>query len=65
MLRIGKSRVLLELVINAFQRGETPEGIVQSYDTLSLPDLWQETKILKHGDTVMRFLRKRDSGVLE
>jgi len=34
-------------------------------DTLSLPDLWQETKILKHGDTVMRFLRKRDSGVLE
>ena len=40
MLRVGKSRVLLELVIHAFQRGETPEGIVQSYNTLSLPDVY-------------------------
>src|ERR1700675_4896672 len=40
VFRVGKSRVLLELVIRAFQRGETPEGIVQSYDTLSLPDVY-------------------------
>jgi uncharacterized protein (DUF433 family) len=40
VLRVGKSRVLLELVIRAFQRGETPEGIVQSYDTLNLPDVY-------------------------
>jgi len=40
VLRVGKSRVLLELVIHAFQRGDTPEGIVQSYDTLSLPDVY-------------------------
>jgi uncharacterized protein (DUF433 family) len=40
VLRVGKSRVLLELVIHAFQRGETPEGIVQSYTTLSLPDVY-------------------------
>ncbi len=33
VLRVGKSRVLLALVIHAFQRGETPEGIAQSYDT--------------------------------
>ena len=26
-------------------------------DTLSLPAIWQEQKILKHGDSVMRFLR--------
>jgi hypothetical protein len=25
-------------------------------DTLSLPELWQEKKLLKHGDSVMRFL---------
>ena len=25
-------------------------------DTLSLPDLWQERKLLKHGDSIMRFL---------
>jgi len=26
-------------------------------DTLELPEVWQETKKLKHGDTVMRFLQ--------
>ena len=26
-------------------------------DTLSLPDSWQEKKMLRHGDSVMRFLR--------
>ena len=25
-------------------------------DTLSLPDFWQEQKVLKHGDSMMRFL---------
>ena len=39
-IRIGNSRVLLELVIRAFQNGETPESIVQSYDTLSLVDVY-------------------------
>jgi 16S rRNA (guanine966-N2)-methyltransferase len=27
-------------------------------DTLSLPPAWEETKLLKHGDTIMRFLRR-------
>ena len=27
-------------------------------DTLSLPAMWEETKVLKHGDTIMRFLRR-------
>jgi uncharacterized protein (DUF433 family) len=40
VFRVGKSRVLLELVIRAFQRGETPEGIVRSYSTLRLPDVY-------------------------
>jgi uncharacterized protein (DUF433 family) len=40
VLRVGKSRVLLELVIRAFQRGQTPEGIVRSYDTLGLSDVY-------------------------
>ena len=26
VFRVGKSRVLLELVLRAFQRGESPEG---------------------------------------
>jgi len=33
-------------------------------DTLELPRVWQEIKMLKHGDTVMRFLGRRGAGVL-
>ncbi|HWG42470.1 MAG TPA: hypothetical protein VN688_06750 [Gemmataceae bacterium] len=36
-VRVGDSRVLLELVIRAFQDGATPELIVQRYSTLTLP----------------------------
>jgi hypothetical protein len=40
VFRVGNSRVLLELVIWAFKRGETPEGIVRSYRTLHLADVY-------------------------
>jgi len=61
VLRVGKSRVLLELVIRAFQRGQTPESIVQSFDTLRLPDVYAVVsyylanpapfdEYLRHGD---------------
>ncbi len=40
VLRVGESRVLLELVLHAFKAGATPEAIVQSYDTLSLADVY-------------------------
>jgi uncharacterized protein (DUF433 family) len=40
VFRVGNSRVLLELVINAFKRGETPEGIVRSFRSLRLADVY-------------------------
>jgi hypothetical protein len=40
VFRVGKSRVLLELVLHAFKAGATPEAIVQSYDTLNLADVY-------------------------
>jgi hypothetical protein len=40
VFRVGESRVLLELVLRAFQAGATPEAIVQSYDTLNLADVY-------------------------
>ena len=30
-------------------------------DTLTIPDTWQETKLLKHGDSMMRFLKRSTS----
>jgi uncharacterized protein (DUF433 family) len=38
--RVGDSRVLLDLVLRAFQRGETPESIVRFYRTLRLADVY-------------------------
>ena len=38
--RVGDTRVLLDLVIHAFNVGRTPEEIVQSYDTLNLEEVY-------------------------
>jgi uncharacterized protein (DUF433 family) len=40
VLRVGKSRVLLELVVHAYLHGESPEAIAEMYDTLDLPDIF-------------------------
>ena len=39
-IRVGQTRVLLELVVHAFQDGATPEAIVQGYPTLSLAEVY-------------------------
>src|SRR4029079_8807116 len=62
VFRVGNSRVLLELVIRAFQRGETPEGIVQSYDTLSLSDVYAVVGYyLANPGPIDEYLRQRDA----
>ena len=37
--RVGGTRVTLDLVVRAFNRGATAEEIVQKYDSLRLPDV--------------------------
>ncbi len=39
-IRVGSTRVLLELLIHAFNQGETAEGIVDSYASLDLADVY-------------------------
>ena len=39
-IRVGKTRVLLDLVIYAFQEGESAEGIVDRYSSLNLADVY-------------------------
>ena len=40
VLRVGESRVLLELVLRAFQRGESPEEIADAFPTVSLAEVY-------------------------
>lgn len=39
-IRVNGTRILLELVIHAYLRGETVEEIVDSYPTLKLADVY-------------------------
>jgi uncharacterized protein (DUF433 family) len=61
VLRVGKSRVLLELVIGAFKRGATPEGIVRSYRTLNLADVYAViSRYLANPEPFEDYLRQCD-----
>jgi uncharacterized protein (DUF433 family) len=60
-LRVGKSRVLLELVLRAFQDGATPETIVQRYSTLALADVYAVIAYyLRHRSEVEAYLARRE-----
>lgn len=60
-LRVGDSRVLLELVIRSFQDGATPEAIVQQYSTLKLPDVYSVIAYyLRHRGEVEEYLARRE-----
>jgi uncharacterized protein (DUF433 family) len=61
-LRVGQSRVLLELVIRAFQDGATPEAIVQRYPTTTLADIYAVVAYyLRHREDIEGYLAERES----
>ena len=65
-MRVGDSRVLLELVIHAFEDGQTPESIIEAYTTLSLPDVYAVIAYyLSNRETVENYLARRDREAVE
>ncbi len=60
-IRVGNSRVLLEIVIRAFQNGASPESIVSQYSTLSLSHTYGAIAYyLKNKDSVEAYLNQRE-----
>ena len=57
--RVGGTRVTLDLVVRAFNRGATAEEIVQSFPTLQLPDVYQVIG-LKHSAELAEYFEKRE-----
>jgi len=58
--RVGGTPVTLDLVVRAFNRGATAEEIVQKYDSLRLPDVYQVIGYyLKHADQLADYLETR------
>lgn len=59
-VRVGKSRVSLDLVVEQYEYGMTPEGLVRAYDTLDLADVHAVIAYyLRHREEVRAYLKRR------
>ena len=60
-VRVSGTRVTLETVVGAFLDGETPEGIVDSYPSLPLADVYRVIAYyLSHSDEVTAYIQKQE-----
>jgi uncharacterized protein (DUF433 family) len=63
-IRVGNTRVLLELVVHAYHLGETPEGIVESYPSLTIADVYAVIGYyLLNRQAIDNYVRQRDAQV--
>jgi uncharacterized protein (DUF433 family) len=60
-VRVGKSRVSLDLVVEQYENGMTPEDLVRAYDTLDLADVHAVIAYyLRHREEVRAYLTRRE-----
>ena len=58
--RVGSTRVTLDLLVHAFDRGATAEEIVQDFPSLRLQDVYQVIGYyLKHGAELAPYFESR------
>ena len=59
-VRIGNSRISLDLVVEQYENGMSPEDMVRAYDTLVLADAHAVIAYyLRHRDEVRTYLKRR------
>src|SRR3989441_10863252 len=59
-VRIGKTRISLDLIVEQYENGMTPEEMVRAYDTLVLADIHAVIAYyLRHRDEVRAYLKLR------
>ncbi len=62
VIRVGGTRVTLDTLVAAFQRGETLEEIASNYDALSLAEVYQAIGYyLAHQRAVDAYLEQRQA----
>jgi uncharacterized protein (DUF433 family) len=60
-MRVTGTRVLLDLIVEAYGRGETPEHIVQMYPTLKLDQVFLALGYyMRHRADVDTYIRRMD-----
>lgn len=61
-LRVGNTRVLLDLVIYSYRLGNTPETITEQYPSLSLDEVYLAIGYyLRHRDEIDAYLRRQEA----
>lgn len=61
-LRVGQTRVLLDIVVHEFDSGATPEEIVDCYEGLELADVYSVLGYcLRNRPAVNDYLRRREA----
>ena len=61
VIRVGKSRISLDLIVEEYQNGMTPEDMVRAYDTLDLADVYAAVAFyLRHRDEVRAYVKRRE-----
>jgi uncharacterized protein (DUF433 family) len=60
-VRVGKSRVSLDVVVEQYENGMAPEDLVRAYDTLDLADVHAViAHYLRHREEVRLYLKRRE-----
>jgi uncharacterized protein (DUF433 family) len=60
-VRVGHSRIGLDLIVEQYENGMTPEDMVRAYDTLQLADVYAVIACyLRHRDEVGAYLMRRE-----
>lgn len=61
-MRVSGTRVLIDLIVHAYQRGETPEHIIQMYPTLTLDQVYLAIGYyLRHREKVDHYIHAMDA----
>jgi uncharacterized protein (DUF433 family) len=61
-VRVGRSRVTLDVVLHAYESGMEPEAIARAYDTLEIADVFGAIAYyLRHRAEVQAYLRRREA----
>lgn len=59
-VRVGNTRITLDLVVRQYESGMAPEDLVRAFDTLELADVYDVIGYyLRHRDEVTEYLRQR------
>lgn len=60
VIRVGDSRISLDLIVEQYENGMTPEEMVRAYNTLVLADAYAVVGYyLRHRDRVRNYLKRR------